>query len=81
MLGKILIALGLAAFALGFWEAQTAFPGSHKQMEAGWLMIVGVPLSLIGIWVWRKSIKKCPACAERINRDAVICKHCKSPVA
>lgn len=80
MLGKILTALGVAAFALGFWEAQTAFPGSHKAIEAGWLMIVGLPLSLIGIWVWRKSIKKCPACAERINRDATICKHCKSPI-
>lgn len=80
MLGKIMTALGVAAFVMGFWEAQSAIPDSPKAIEAGLFMLFGLPLSITGIWVWRKSIKKCPACAERINRDARICKYCRSAV-
>lgn len=79
MLGKFMMWLGAASFAMGFWEAQSAFPGSHKEIEAGLLMIIGFPVGCIGIWVWRKSIKKCPACAERIKKEAIVCKHCNSP--
>jgi uncharacterized membrane protein YiaA len=78
MLGKILMSLGAAAFALGFWEAQSALDGSHRSTEAGWLMIVGVPVLAVGILIWRRSIKKCPACAETIKRNAKVCKHCHS---
>jgi len=80
MLGKILMALGAGSFALGFMEAQTALIGSHKSIEAGWLLIVSLPLLIIGFFVWRASIKKCPACAERIKKDASICKHCGTPM-
>lgn len=80
MLGKILTAFGAGAFALGFWEAQSALDGSHKAIEAGWLMIVGLPTLIIGAFVWRASNKKCPACAEQIKKDASVCKHCRAPV-
>ncbi|MFK3971158.1 hypothetical protein ACI2KS_10570 [Pseudomonas sp. NPDC087358] len=80
MLGKILMALGASSFALGFFEAQTALSGSHKAIESGLLMIIGLPLAIIGVFVWRASVKKRPACAERIKKQATACKHCKAVV-
>lgn len=78
MLGKVLLFLGAGAFALGFWEAQGALDGSHRAIEAGLLMIIGLPLLIAGFFAWRLSVKKCPACAERVKKDAKVCKHCKA---
>jgi len=78
MLGKILVGLGIAGFFLGVIEAQSAFQGSHKQIEAG-LLILGCPvIALIGLLLWRRDGKKCPHCAERVKRQAIRCKHCGS---
>lgn len=80
MIGKILMVLGSAGFLLGFYEAQSAIEGSNKQIEAGLLIIIGLPLAVAGAFLWRASIKKCPACAEWIKKKATICKHCNSVV-
>lgn len=76
MLAKILAGLGVAGFILGVFEAQTALEGSHRQIEAGILMIAGPLLALIGLVFMRRSNKKCPHCAERVKREAKVCKHC-----
>lgn len=76
MLGKFLVGLGAAGFILGVFEAQTALEGSHRQIEAGILMIAGPVLALIGLVFVRRANKKCPHCAERVKRQAKVCKHC-----
>lgn len=78
MIGKVLLGLAVASFLLGFYEAQSALEGSHRAIEAGILIIISPILAIAGFLAWKMSNKKCPACAERVKKDAKICKHCHS---
>jgi len=40
------------------------------------LILLGILLAPVG-WLWFRAVSKpCPDCAERVDKDARVCKHC-----
>lgn len=70
--------LALFCLVVGLFDASGAVPGSHRELEAGFLLIATPILAIAGFVVGRLQSKSCPACAERVKRAARICKHCGS---
>lgn len=77
-MSKVLYALAVFCVVIGLYDASGAIPGSHRELEAGILLIAAPILALFGFAVGRATSKRCPACAERVKKAANICKHCGS---
>jgi hypothetical protein len=73
---KLLYFLALAAAVIGVMDLSGAQAGSKAQLEAGFLFISVPVLALLGFLAGRMTTKICPACAERVKKNASICKHC-----
>lgn len=59
--------------------AGIAYTIGRSRNQGGLGLLLGLLLSWIGVVVallLPSGGAKCPACAERIQRDAVVCKHC-----
>lgn len=77
---RIFYLIALVAVVIGFADVSNAPDGSHAQLEGGFLFL-SVPVLLIaGFITGRMTLKSCPSCKERIKKDAIVCKHCKSAI-
>jgi hypothetical protein len=76
LVSKFLYLLSLAALVIGLLDASGAADGSHRQIEAGILLILFPVFGAAGYFVGRSSTKTCPSCAERVKKAAITCKHC-----
>lgn len=71
------IAFGVAAVAAVVAVADLQAPaGSRAAAEGALLLLVALVLVVVGAISWRRSTATCVACAERIKRAAVRCRHC-----
>lgn len=78
---KFLYGLAILFLIVGLIDASGGTPGSHREIEAGILLLLVPVLGFAGFGVSRASTKKCLQCSERIQKDALKCKHCGSSVA
>ena len=75
-MGKILYGLGALAFAIAILDISDAPVGSRRALEGGFLFLLTPVFLIAGFFVSRASSKKCPKCAERVKKEATVCKHC-----
>jgi len=51
----------------------------------GWMLIMGIDMYLLHRKNQREfdavTLKKCPSCAEMVQREALVCKHCHTKLA
>lgn len=73
---KFMYFLAVAAAVIGIMDLSSARSGSQAELEAGYLFIAVPILAIAGFVIGRKTTKVCPGCAERVKRNASICKHC-----
>jgi len=77
---KLMYFLAVVAAVIGVLDLSSAQSGSHAELEAGFLFIAVPLLAIAGFVIGRKTTKVCPACAERVKRNASVCKHCGTPL-
>ena len=57
---------------------------SSKRNVFGWMFLnffIGIFVPIFLLILPNNNIRKCPFCAEAVNNEAKICKHCKSEFA
>ena len=75
-MGKILYGLAALAFAIAILTISDAPVGSRRALEGGYLVLLTPVFLAAGFLVSRIFSKKCPKCAERVKKEAAVCKHC-----
>lgn len=77
---RIFYLIAALAAVIGWLDVADAPDGSRAQLEGGFLFLSVPVLIVAGLIAGRMTRKACPSCKERIKKDAIICKHCKSAI-
>ncbi|MBI6621172.1 hypothetical protein YA0783_23005 [Pseudomonas corrugata] len=77
---RIFYLLAALAALIGWLDVADAPQGSRAQLEGGFLFLSVPVLIVAGFIAGRITMKACPSCKERIKKNAIICKHCKSAI-
>ena len=77
---RVFYLIAILAAVIGWLDVADAPEGSRAQLEGGFLFLSVPVLIIAGFVTGRMTRKACPSCKEKIKKDAVICKHCKSTI-